>query len=150
MKTVQNWENQQACPAIDELYKLCDLFDCDIDFLFGKQSCPRKQIASVHDCTGLSESAIRRLQQLKEAKEDLPFSDQWFRFYSAVICDFSIHGALLTLPAKIRRLDEYGFQNEQEEVVFDDAAEAKLFYEFELQSCIMGFINSFFKNETFA
>lgn len=50
LDTVKNWEQGYNYPPIDTLVELSEIFDCDFDFLLGKQDIPKKY-------TGLSEKA---------------------------------------------------------------------------------------------
>lgn len=66
IKTIMNWEQGIAVPELEELVKLADLLHCDIDFLTGRIECSTHDIQFIHDQTGLSESAIRKLQDQKQ------------------------------------------------------------------------------------
>ena len=60
--TVQDWIYGKKFHSIEKMACLCNTFDCDMDYLLGKQSCKRKEISTVHDITGLSEKAIEKLR----------------------------------------------------------------------------------------
>lgn len=59
----------QACDTtapLEDLLKLCNLYDCDLDYLLGFQETKRKRRESLHALTGLSEEAIEVLIENKE------------------------------------------------------------------------------------
>lgn len=62
LETVRNWEQGRNPPSGDKLLKLCDLFDCDMDYLFYRIDCKTHDIKYIHEQTGLSVEAIERLE----------------------------------------------------------------------------------------
>ena len=64
LKTVMNWEQGVSYPTMETLLRLAQLYDCDLDYLTGRLDCTRHDIQYIHDKTGLSEGAIRKLQEL--------------------------------------------------------------------------------------
>lgn len=88
LKTFQNWENKKACPdTIEALFLICDILDCDIEFIFGLQSLPRRIDANIHDETGLPPAAINRLRAMSRDKSG-PGYDGLMGLLTALI----IHG----------------------------------------------------------
>lgn len=63
-KTVMNWEQGQSIPSLDVLMKLANLYHCDLDYLTGRIDCKTHDLQFIHDQTGLSERAIKKLQDL--------------------------------------------------------------------------------------
>lgn len=61
LDTVKNWEQGYNYPTIDKLQDLADFFNCDYDFLFGKQAKPIKQISDISHCTGISYNSVQQL-----------------------------------------------------------------------------------------
>lgn len=68
LATVRNWEQGKTYPEMTTLNILCDFFDCDMDYLFGRISCKTHDIQFIHDYTGLDESAIEVLKELKKSQ----------------------------------------------------------------------------------
>ena len=74
IKTVRNWEQGISVPEYSTMLELCDLFNCDLDFLAGRIEEPTHDIKFIHEKTGLSVDAIKKLMDNKEAIEDSPLS----------------------------------------------------------------------------
>lgn len=88
LKTLQNWENQKACPdTIESVFLLCDMLKCDIEYLFGLQSLPRRADADIYDETGLPLAAIESLRERRKNRRG-PYYDSMMNFLTAII----IHG----------------------------------------------------------
>lgn len=64
LKTVQNWEQNLTIPEFKTIEKLCDFFNCDIDYLFYRIDQKTHDIKYIHEYTGLSERAIEQLHWL--------------------------------------------------------------------------------------
>lgn len=64
LKTVQNWEQSLAIPEFRTIEKLCEFFNCDIDYLFYRIDQKTHDIQYIHEYTGLSEKAIEQLHWL--------------------------------------------------------------------------------------
>ena len=60
---VRSWENEKkpVLPRLDNLLAMCKLFDCDLDYLIGRIDEPTHDIAFIHNETGLSTAAIKKL-----------------------------------------------------------------------------------------
>lgn len=63
-KTLAAWEDGTRLPDLDSIALMAELFDCDIGYLLGDYDEHRRVTADVCAETGLSESAVKRLQQL--------------------------------------------------------------------------------------
>lgn len=61
IETVKNWEQGRNVPEIETLEKLCNFFQCDVDYLLGNIECETHDIQFIHDKTGLSKEAINFL-----------------------------------------------------------------------------------------
>ena len=61
-KTLQAWERSKNKDndsiAAKNVIALCNVLECDFDYLFGKQELPRKEATDVQTVTGLSPKAI--------------------------------------------------------------------------------------------
>ena len=75
-KTYYNWENDKTTPNIEVLDMMCNILDCDYDFLMGKIDVPKKKTYDIKKLTGLSENAIQTLLDL----------------HNETIYNFKIHG----------------------------------------------------------
>ena len=61
LDAVKNWEQHYNIPEMECIMKLCEYFQCDIDFLFGRIEKKTNNIQFIHDKTGLSENVIELL-----------------------------------------------------------------------------------------
>ncbi len=77
LKTVQKWEREteEKWPDLYNLIKVCDVFECDLDFLTGRIKKPTHDIQFIHERTGLNATAIRKLIKNKAEVMDSPISD---------------------------------------------------------------------------
>lgn len=140
-QTITKWENGDSVPSLKKLLVLCNVFNCELGYLLGEH--PERTRARTDCCkeTGLSENAVWKLQQLTQT--ELPFFTQYTEFYSNLIENQEIVGMLALIPGKIRRLEQSGL-TETEENVFDNAKQAVEFYKFQMQECLMRFIDHYF------
>lgn len=60
-QTIGKWENGASTPTIEQLYILCDLFDCDIGYLLGEYDGKTRTIDDVQKHISLSQEAIKKL-----------------------------------------------------------------------------------------
>ena len=58
IETVRNWEQGRALPEMETFFKICDLLDCDLDYLTGRLQQKTHDLHFIHEETGLSENAI--------------------------------------------------------------------------------------------
>lgn len=64
--TVRNWEQGRTYPEAKTLEALCDFYQCDMDYLFGRIDCKTHDTQFISDYTGLSEEAIDKLKELRK------------------------------------------------------------------------------------
>lgn len=64
LDAVRSWEQGYQPPETANLFKIVEKLDCDLDYLTGRIDRTRHDIQFIHDKTGLSEGAIRKLQEL--------------------------------------------------------------------------------------
>lgn len=60
---LSKWENGVRVPDLNELLKICDIFDCDLDYLVGRIEQPTHSLQDISDVTGLSMENIKLLQE---------------------------------------------------------------------------------------
>lgn len=65
VSTLKKWEGGDVNPALSDILKLCNVFDCEIDFLLGKQNYKIKKDYDVSKATGLTQYTSRLLTQYK-------------------------------------------------------------------------------------
>lgn len=67
-EAIRNWENGTRKPKIENLVELADFYNTTVDWILGREGAARSrdpELQMVMDSTGLSERAIRNLQDLK-------------------------------------------------------------------------------------
>lgn len=72
--TIQSWEQGKSTPTAEALANICDLLDCDADYLLGRINQRTHDINDAHRYTGLSSEA---LEQLHEYRENLAQTPDW-------------------------------------------------------------------------
>lgn len=144
-QTITAWESGNSIPSLSKLLDLCDILNCDIGYLLGEY--PEKTRIKSEICTetGLSENAVHKLTMFNGSKSPFrePFYTQFLDFYSMFIEDVSIWGMLSYMPGKILQIEKEGLSKAQEDI-FEDEAEAIKFYKYQMQECIMHFLDRYF------
>ena len=66
--TIKNYENENKdlSPKLSIVCNLCDILDCDIDYLLGKIDVPRHETADIIAVTGLTADSVYFLETLKD------------------------------------------------------------------------------------
>lgn len=72
--TIQSWEQGKSTPTAEALANICELLDCDADYLLGRINQRTHDINDAHRYTGLSAQA---LEQLHEYRENLATMPNW-------------------------------------------------------------------------
>lgn len=92
IKTYQRYEQGKLFPPIQILCKLCELFNCEMDYLLCAQTHKVKEVGKASEVTGLSVKTIEELAGLKGA-----MSGQFTRIIDA----FITWGAMPSLLTRI-------------------------------------------------
>lgn len=72
--TIQSWEQGKSTPTAEVLSNICELLDCDADYLLGRINQRTHGINDAHEYTGLSADA---LEQLHKFKVELQNKQNW-------------------------------------------------------------------------
>lgn len=66
--TLKNYENpnKEISPKLSIVCNLCELLECDIDYLLGKIDVPRHETANIMSVTGLTDDAVYFLNELQD------------------------------------------------------------------------------------
>lgn len=64
-QTVMKWEKGEIIPDIKKLFKMCEIFNCELGYLLCEYDCKNKIAADVQTVTGLSEKAVMTLHNMK-------------------------------------------------------------------------------------
>ena len=92
--TIQAWEQGKSIPSAEAICNICDLLDCDADYLLGRMDERNHDIKEIREYTGLSEEAINVLHQLLHS---VPFkyeSVQYTRILSSLFITESFRSFL--------------------------------------------------------
>ena len=84
-KTIESWElGRNDCSLINIPY-ICEILDCDTEYLFGNSSTPHKETTTVMETTGLTQKAVEKLTEFEKTQksEAYTYSD----YLSALIED---------------------------------------------------------------
>lgn len=64
-QTIGNWENGKIMPSLTDLFKMCEIFDCELGYLLCEYDCKTRKATDIQTATGLSENAINALSNIK-------------------------------------------------------------------------------------
>ena len=65
-KTLSQWEKGTTFPPLEDMLKMCEVFDCELGYLLGEHNCKTRAATDVQEVTGLSEESINILMQLQK------------------------------------------------------------------------------------
>lgn len=68
-ETFKNWFAGHSIPKAKTLYNLCELLDCDIEYLLGSQKEYRREYRNVSDYLGLSSKTVEHIAKLNDAQK---------------------------------------------------------------------------------
>lgn len=97
--TVQSWEQGKTTPTAEVLGNICELLDCDADYLFGRIDERNHTLADIRDYTGLSVEAIEQLHEYVGflSKEnwwlDEETNENYFHGYTLFLIDELLNGS---------------------------------------------------------
>ena len=86
IRTIMNWEQGISAPSMGMLIYLTEFYDCDLDYLTGRIDCKTHDLQFIHDVTGLSEEAIKKLIAWKNDAIDSSLdTSHWADYLSKMI-----------------------------------------------------------------
>lgn len=122
-QTISNWERGYYFPdKVDTLLKLADKLRCDPDYLLDRLDESSHDIHYVHEITGLSENAIKKLQ--KEKNQTVSQFIENPRFLDFIRC----FGEYCNLLNSIKSYEQYENAEEEMEIELDSGQRVKLPY----------------------
>lgn len=154
-QTVSSWESGNAFPSLKKIIDLSIALDCDIDYLLGADSPPRRKIAEIRDETALSERAVENIIFISEHQQD-PVYDLQRELIDAILEDeLFLHDtaklllSYFSIPdnasCSISFTDCSDSQIETNYPIFDNADELKKLFRVNLQNVIYKFLENQFK-----
>ena len=69
-KTIESWEVGRNYCSLKNIPFVCQVLDCDTEYLFGNSPTPHKATTDVSKATGLSKKAVERLMKGQNAREN--------------------------------------------------------------------------------
>jgi transcriptional regulator with XRE-family HTH domain len=111
--TIANWEKGKYLPSLEDMIKLCIIFDCEVGYLLCEQNCKTREVTDIQAVSGLSENAIQKLIRLKT----------YIRGYNCPLNPMIEHDGLIDLLEAIRNhvwsfnQERYSVENEPPEVI---------------------------------
>lgn len=126
LKSVQNWEQGRKLPQTEHLFKICDVLDCDLDYLIGRLEERNRTIKEMAAYTGLSEDAVKALHKYNNANDR---RSSWPSHLSDIITHKDFFALMSNISdymgtAKLERL----ITDDSDEVKALDMKAAGLFY----------------------
>ena len=73
-ETVNSWANGRVLPTLDDLLKMCDIFECELGYLLGEHDEKTRTASDIVNETHLSEDAVLKLRKYKQESEKAPVS----------------------------------------------------------------------------
>ena len=61
LDSVKNWEQHYNVPEMETLLKICKMYQCDLDWLFGRIKEPTHEIKYVSEVTGLAPDVVEKM-----------------------------------------------------------------------------------------
>lgn len=91
--TVSSWERGKNMPRGETLIKLCEFFNCDMDYLFNGTEFINKDIQYIHNYIGLSTQAIEQLHEMNNVINLFPKLNHDFKFFDRIT--FNVYNDLI-------------------------------------------------------
>ena len=74
-KTIGKWEDGQAIPPLDAMLKMCEMFECELDYLLGVIDCKNRVDYEITGQIPLSEETVKGLRELMyDIQDQQPYS----------------------------------------------------------------------------
>ena len=66
---VKKW-NDKALPTLEHMVKLADIFQVSVDYMLGRDDCTSVENEYIHEVTGLSDKALKKLKSIKKGRPE--------------------------------------------------------------------------------
>ena len=73
-QTIAKWESGQSFPQLEDMLKMCNIFDCEIGYLLGEHEEKYRKYTDIKKETGLSENSIKSLININALSKFFPGS----------------------------------------------------------------------------
>lgn len=107
-KQISNYEKGITIPPIDILFKLCDVFDCELGYLLGEPnySDGTRIETAIHNATGLTKEAMDAIRLLTGKGKDSPSFGYESEEYRALFNRFLTSKQFPNFMDEMRHLDD--------------------------------------------
>lgn len=85
LPTIKKWEQGKAVPEYDTLVSLCEIFQCDMSYLFYQIELPTHDLQFIHEQTGLSKLAVENLTKIHTFSNGSDFWSYILRFLNFLL-----------------------------------------------------------------
>lgn len=75
VSTIRNWEKGIKAPSLENIFKLSDLFGCDVGYLLGDYDTRTWEAADIFEATGINQAAVDFLRTL--GQQERYFFARW-------------------------------------------------------------------------
>lgn len=122
--TIKHYENPNYCrsyPSLDKVLNMCDLLDCDIDYLTGRLDEKTHTVSFICQYTGLTEKAVELLHYLASSK--LYDEKRTVDFLNKILSDPRFEPSaqaddqLETIVVSLDDLDQYSEKPENQQIL---------------------------------
>ena len=146
-QTISNYETENATPSFATLLKLCNYYNCDIDFLLGNIDTPHRAAADIKEQTGLSVEAAEKMLKGSKSGSSAFVAD----FISKMIENDDLIFSLLRAGNEYTRIQDKEQLNEGTDIIDEGGGvllmgknDALHFLSFEIQRLLTDFVYSYF------
>lgn len=146
-QTISNYETENATPSFATLLKLCNYYNCDMDFLLGNIDTPHRAAADIKEQTGLSVEAAEKMLKWSKSGSSAFVTD----FISKMIENDDLIFSLLRAGNEYTRIQDKEQLNEGTDIIDEGGGvllmgknDALHFLSFEIQRLLTDFVYSYF------
>ena len=149
-QTISNYETENATPSFATLLKLCNYYNCEMDFLLGNIDTPHRAAADIEEQTGLSVEAAEKMLKWSKSGSSAFVTD----FISKMIENDNLIFSLLRAGNEYTRIQDKEQLSERTDIIDEGGGillieknDALRFLSFEMQRLITEFVYSYFNVE---
>ena len=149
-QTISKYETENSTPSFATLLKLCNYYNCDLDFLLGNIDTPHRAAADIEEQTGLSVEAAEKMLKWSKSGSSAFVTD----FISKMIENDNLIFSLLRAGNEYTRIQGKEQLSERTDIIDEGGGillmgknDALRFLSFEMQRLLTNFVYSYFNVE---
>lgn len=154
-QTLAKWEKGTGSPTVDDLLRLCEVFNCDLGYLVGEYPCRRRVYSDIQAETGLSELSIEKMTEINKKRSTVIGSAKMM-ILNAILTDNKFLDEAASLLYDYAMIPDDAFVNVEfldkkrdlaliSSLKSSDSSDIKRLYMAQLQNVIFTFLNEQFK-----